>query len=806
MKATPMNNDSTLSVSRRLIDALTMFMVSTLSIALLLFVGHGEALRNYERFQIERLIAQGELVQDSIDAYLRPGLPIRQFAGFGMLAEPVMTSDSSVKSIDVTDPADQPIFEYGDKVSILSADGKMTDNFRHEVRRVGDVVQAIMPLRNRFESVGNLVLTMNVAEIHSRVDREFAPLVFVGFIASILFTIFAFLFEPYIKTRGTRWLKIGFAIAFMVVAAGLVYTLTSLYSTGLQAKARSIAAALAGRVDDVAQVGIDYADIDGLDDILADFRRLNPEASALAIIIDGKSFIHTDKSLAGKPWVSTPGTHEIAIPLTAQDATKPIFLRVDILKSGIYWQVARAIKNFAALFLASALFAGFFMELARVLQKRVVAKMTQNDNPDDAGASEKSLARDIASGSLVKPAFFLTVFIESLAYPFLPQITYQAAHDAGVAGNLTSLPFILYYFFFAAALVPAGRFENTIGSRRLISLGLLISGASYIGLAMNAAFAVLVMSRACAGIGQGLLFIGVQTYVLKNATHGNRTQAAGIIVFGYQAGTLSGMAIGSLLITQLGTRGVFQLAAFVAAITSLYVITIIPKTETTILEPLQRAKRGVFKELGMMLRDSQFLRSMAFIGVPAKSIMTGVILFTLPLLLSKHGLANEDIGQITMAYAASVLWASNVVARRADKNGGIKNILFLGALLSSAGLLAIAAGGRIDVPFWSIATIVAGVVLVGIAHGFINAPVVTHVSDSEVSSKVGAPAVAATYRLLERVGHVVGPGLMGQMLLVFGQDFSTLFWIAGGVAGLAFLFAATDRSPMSTEAHVEMSR
>jgi hypothetical protein len=159
-----------------------------------------------------------------------------------------------------------------------------------------------------------------------------------------------------------------------------------------------------------------------------------------------------------------------------------------------------------------------------------------------------------------------------------------------------------------------------------------------------------------------------------------------------------------------------------------------------------------------------------------------------------------------MGYAAAVLWASNVVARHADRNGGIKNILFLGALLSSAGLLAIGAGGHIEVPFWSVCTIAAGVCLVGIAHGFINAPVVIHVSDAEVSAKLGAPAVAATYRLVERIGHVVGPGIMGQMLLVFGQDWSTIYWIAGGVALLAFLFAATDHRTPSAELNLEMSK
>ncbi len=799
-----MTSQSSLTMSRRLIDAATMFMVSALSIALLLFVGHGEAFRNYERFQIERLIGQGELVQDSIDAYLRPGLPIRQFAGFGILADPILSTDTTVKSMVVIDAAQQPIFEYGEKSPLLASDGKAIEAYRQEVRRDGDVIQTILPLRNRFESVGNLVLTMNVAEIHTYVDARFKPLVAIGLVASILFTIFTFLFEPYIKSRGTVWLKVGFAVAFMFVASGVVYTLTSLYTDGLQVKARSIASALAGRLDDIPSLNLDFKDFDGVDEVLADFRRLNPEVSGLAIIVEGKAYIHSDKSMIGKSWQSSSNSHEITIPLTTPDAARPIVLVVEILKSGIYSQVIRAIKNFAALFLASALFASFFMELARVLQRKVVAIIAHDKTRDDDIGSVT--ARDITSGSLVKPAYFLAVFIESLAYPFLPQFTYQAAHDFGVAGTYASLPFILYYLFFAAALVPAARYENAIGSRRLISLGLLISGASYVALAVSATFPILVIARALAGVGQGILFIGVQSYVLKNATHGNRTQAAGIIVFGYQAGTLSGMAIGSLLISQLGMRGVFELAGVVASMTALYVITIIPNFRSEIVEPLQRRKRGVFKELGMMLRDNQFLRSMAFIGVPAKSIMTGVILFTLPLLLSRHGLPNEDIGQITMVYAAAVLWASTIVARRADKNGGIKNILFLGALLSSAGLLAIAAGGRINSDIWSIVTIVAGVCLVGVAHGFINAPVVTHVSDAPVSSKVGAASVAATYRLLERVGHVVGPGLMGQMLLMFGQDWSTIYWVAGGVAGLAFLFAATDRSPAAAEVNAEMAR
>ena len=55
------------------------------------------------------------------------------------------------------------------------------------------------------------------------------------------------------------------------------------------------------------------------------------------------------------------------------------------------------------------------------------------------------------------------------------------------------------------------------------------------------------------------------------------------------------------------------------------------------------------------LRNGDFLKTMFCIGVPAKAILTGTITFALPLLLGQHGYRSEDIGQIIMLYAMSVL-------------------------------------------------------------------------------------------------------------------------------------------------------
>ena len=53
-----------------------------------------------------------------------------------------------------------------------------------------------------------------------------------------------------------------------------------------------------------------------------------------------------------------------------------------------------------------------------------------------------------------------------------------------------------------------------------------------------------------------MLFIGIQAYILAVASPEKKTQGNAIIVFGFQGGMISGMAIGSLLVNYLHPQGV----------------------------------------------------------------------------------------------------------------------------------------------------------------------------------------------------------------------------------------------------------
>ena len=190
--------------------------------------------------------------------------------------------------------------------------------------------------------------------------------------------------------------------------------------------------------------------------------------------------------------------------------------------------------------------------------------------------------------------------------------------------------------------------------------------------------------------------------------------------------------------------------------------------------------------------DPEFIKTLLCIGVPAKAILTGTITFAMPLLLVQYNYRSEDIGQIVMLYGLAVMVATGFASRLVDRTSNSEQVLFWGAILSGGGLMliglmspALAGSGPLGT-----GALIAGTILVSIAHGFINAPVVTHVGQSKLGNRIGANPVTTTYRFLERAGHIIGPMVMAQVFLIFGQDAMVIVWIGIGIACLGLLFVA----------------
>lgn len=785
-------------------NAITMTIVAGLSLVLLLYVGFGEATRTLQQFQVDKLASQGRYLQSTLNDFLRPGHPIKQFVGFNAKTGNILSSDKTISGIAIFDESETAIFQNGDVGGNLlpqAAQLEGDDNESFRVRADDKLVQVLLPLTNRFEQVGSLVITMETAIVNDRVRSGFEPLFAAAIFAAVAFGIATSVLGADLGPR-KRWLHALFAASFIGVSGVVIATLVTLYAEGAQAKSKSMADTLGQRLSNIVAFGLNIWEIDGIDDLLADYRALNPDMAHAAIIVDGSVRFHTDRSAVGQQWRSNPDHYEY-ISNMSQSGGRDIKLAVAIPSDVVMRQTTRSVKNFAALFIASALMAGVFLQIAGSLRRLGGASATPE--PDDAQP-----VGDTALLNLVKPVFFIAVASEHLAYAFMPQYVTSLANAAGLASDFASAPFTLYYLFFALSLVPAGHLSQRFGARPLMVWGLLASGGGLLALTMAPDFYIVCAARALSGIGQGILFIGVQSYILDMASPGRKTRGAAIIVFGFQGGMITGMAIGSLLVTHIGQNDLFMVAASVALLMAAYTVLVVPghkSVKVAELEPQTKTFSLMFRDLGRVLKDFEFLRTMLLVGVPAKAVLTGVVIFALPLLLSSAGFRQEDIGQILMIYAGSVMISSSYISGFVDRSRRTDDVLLVGCFLSAAALIAIGVFGPGGIEAAAKAghantiAMIAAVAVLGVAHGLINAPVVTHVATSAVSQDIGAAPVTATYRFLERIGHVAGPAIVGQLMASGMAAGASVAWVGVAILLMSALFALKPSNAAAQSEH-----
>ncbi len=794
------------SFKHRLIDGLTMFLVTALSLLLLLYVAFGEGKRTYELIHIEKVTAQGRLAQLSIEKFLREGLPLKQYAGFATLAQPIADSED-VDAMAVYDNSGRQLFLVTDKKKTLTLP-EPPDAIKNAKENIeidyGDAYyKVILPLRTRFETAGTVVVYSPTDLVTERLRPSFVPLLYVAAGLSAVFAILILIAAPYLPRSRVPWLQIGYGATFLIMAGFVIWTLVTLYYDGVQGKTNATAVTLSQRLNDIVEFNLSFKDLDGLERTFGEYRRLNSEVSEAALIVDNAREITTDPAKAGKGWNSDPWNYEHRIDMSRPDQSRRIDLAVTVPRDVVFQRVVRSIKNFAALFIASAFLSGLFLQVAASMQSlRASNVSSQNAAPNTAGGD--------AALVFVKPVFFLAVFLDSLTYAFLPKFMQEAATASGVSVGFASAPFTAYYLLFALSLIPAGNIADRYGPRPLIVVGLILAGASVLGLALPLGIMEMAALRAVSGVGQGLLLIGVQTYILAVASPEKKTQGAAIIVFGFQGGMISGMALGSLLVNLLHPQGVFAVSAAVAVATTIYTLLLLPRIAERKEGKggLSAAVNRLVTDLKKVIASGEFLKTLVCIGIPAKAILTGTITFALPLLLHQQDYRPEDIGQVVMLYGLGVVATTGYVSRLVDRTRNTQSILFWGAIMSGLGLVLIGLTGSavLDQGMLTTNLVVAGVIIVGVAHGFINAPVVTHVAHSQLAARVGAVPATTAYRFLERIGHIAGPFLLSQLFLIWGQNMEVVGGIGIATAALGLIFVAHLFSRRIAPAQADIAR
>lgn len=696
--------------SRLLLGALLVL----LSLMLIFVVGYAQALKSYQQQSRDAILAQTEAARIGIEQVLSSGVPLQDFAGLEKVLSPIAKADSSVVDIRVIS-GQQELYRY------------TNDNF------VGSLVT--IPLSNKFAQVGALEIWLSDEEIERSIDRHFQPMALLVVLLTAAFIFFV------LRSQNPKIYFTAFGGVFLAMSASVLLMVGALYKSGLEHKADSMANIVTQRLAPVLNAGISYRQVSGINEMLDSFRQSNPEVSSISV---------TQRSeLIAKSKAQNSMTVDDMAEFQVRD-TKGNEVTVAFFPKVLFAQLVRTLKNFAILFAGCAFICFAFIRLL--------------------SQSEQQPKNDIVLAQ-VKPLLLVTVLMESLMAPVLPQYLTQIAVDNGAVESWSSYLFTLYFVGFAATLLPVSRLVEVFDIRKILGMGILLSAAGCLLLAYESQLAMVLIARFTSGVGQATIFIAVQGYILRCSDQSNKTQAAGIIVFCFNAGFISGAAIGALLADTVGVQGIFMLSALVGGLMYLFALSLPSITP-------QGSAQGSFKEnLTMMLKDSaalmhvpSFMRTMLLVGIPTKMMLTGVVFFAVPILLSDAGVDRESIGQVLMAYAFSVLFVSGKVSPMIDRIGSAKWALCLGSIVGAVALAILSAAFLFDDITYLVLIATFAMLVMGVSHGFINAPVVTHVVTT--TQGVNANSVASTYRFLERLGHVLGSVVVGALLTHLGTDYA----------------------------------
>jgi MFS family permease len=832
MSSTPTKSKETSFLAN---TAIASFILA-IALALLFLVGLGDAYRNYPNFIVDKLNAQGQVVKNSIETFLNAGLPVEQFSGFTGLTDPLIKSDPDVVLIDVVDVEDNLIFENSKEgfsfsdtnLHAFTRSDLQSETSDFKVNEDEDFYQVVLPLSNKFEQIGQLHVMMPKRVINNRVLRIFLYVAISLLAAIAVFAVFAFFFYKTLSQGGKtrKLMEVAYISVYFLVATAVVIALFQLYSEGITAKTEAVTFSLSSRLEAAVDLGLELDDFEGIEETFDDYIRLNPEISFISLKENEKLMASTpDDSIPDVLLASVNNFFEYEVKLSSSDHPN-LELYAVLVKSPkdvLYSRLWRSAKNFVALFVASGFVSIIFLNLLK--------SFTANPQPGTEEYEDLQLRR-------IEPYYFIGAFVDGLSLSFLPQYLEQLAIGSGADTGLVSTQFTLYFLGWGVAMIPAAKLINNRGVKPVL---LAVSSASVliaILMAFVNDFYLMYAIRFMAGAVQGILTIGVQSYVLEMASKRKKTQGSAMMVFDYFAGRLSSTAIGALLSVYIGITGVFQIATVISIVLFGYCIRFVPQIrpqavlvggggaqevsldgaqikESLDLEPVDReelTRRSFLQDLVDAIKDFKFLKTLLFIGIPYRAIFTGVTVFALPLLLDQQGFIAEDIGNIMMFYAAGALLASWLVSGLVDRLGNAHVVLFLGMASSGLGLCLVGLMSwplllQFQVPFMSAIIVIAGVSVLGFGHGCINAPSLTFVTqNTKIAKKIGQTTAGSLYRMIERFGQVAGPILVSQLLYMQVKDPSvdnldpiTISWIglASVIFGLVFLIGINNNKSQS---------
>jgi hypothetical protein len=266
--------------------------------ALLLAGGYVEARYQLVRNQVERVAAEADLLRTGIETFLSAGLPLGDFLGFGPLGAAAFAADPALERIVVLDALGAAQFaapngggddwrpvEVFAPLPRLPGEPRWTPGAGLALTADAADFRVTLPLRNRFETVGQVALSTPRDLAH----RELAP---VGAVVAALLVLLALLYYPLARARIGRGdaprageLNSNFVALALVMTAVWLGALYWIYAESMREKAEVLARSLGERLGQSVDLGLDLNSFEGIDRLFQEYRRSNPDVGFVTLVV-----------------------------------------------------------------------------------------------------------------------------------------------------------------------------------------------------------------------------------------------------------------------------------------------------------------------------------------------------------------------------------------------------------------------------------------------------------------------------------------------------------------------------------------
>lgn len=780
-------------------------VLTALSLLLFAYVGYGEALRVYVQIRIERLEQLGATLQTTVSQFANSGLPLDQFGGFERRSHQVRVVDPAILAASLVDVDGSPIFCETEPAQRARFCGPEVEEGPDQKKWVAsplrhdqDVDIAIsLPVRDKFGVVGRIVLHIDRDRIEQVVDTAFRP---VFAISAVLLVLFVILQAVLARLRGEtvrqRWLTPLFLAVIAANLSVMVAVMFDLYRQGTEGQAEALARSMAARLSAASELGIPLSAFSGIQEAFDEYRRINPNIAAISLMDRSEVLFSVHDERPGTGLLEI-GLNPLVFDLPVeQSPAHDLFLSVELPLAVVLGALGEGARNFLALFFGCAVLALMFLRAVR-------------ESQSTAGTDDTT-----ARLALLRPAYFLGIFADALSLSLLPEISKETVAAEGLSTDLVSLPFTLFFIGLTVALVPASYVTSRIEVRKLFLMGATAVGSGLFLVSLVPEFWALCLGRVLGGVGQGILLVAVQAYAFEVVGPGQRTRAAAVQVLGYNGGLIVGTGLGGLLAVFNPDRNVLFVGGLVAVVACAYIRFILPALAHR--AAATDAPVSLIGAVGKLARAPDFVAVLGLVGITSKFALAGVAMFAMPLVLHQAGYGDDQVGQALMVFAVVTYLVTGVAPRLVGRFGSIDGVLTLGMVMLALGigLLGLLIAPTVDVappdfvPVWVLSAaadlqavigssavpaatglaIVVAVAALGVGQGLIAAPVVARVAESPVAHSVGRERTLAIYRLAERAGHILGPTLVGPVLLAAHGDATPLAIFAIVFVGMAVLY------------------